>query len=82
MLTAARNCLGDFILSEEIGRGGMGIVYRAFDKNLGREVAVKILPLGAGGSETAKQRFLLEAKAAAQLNHEHIVPVYAIGEDS
>ncbi len=66
-------------LESEIGRGGMGIVYRATDLELMREVAVKLLPEAASSSE-ARQRLLREARAAAALNHPHIVSVHDVGE--
>jgi len=67
------------ILSE-LGRGGMGVVYRATDRELLREVAVKVVP-EASSSPEARQRLLREARAAAALNHPQIVSVYDVGED-
>ena len=64
----------------ELGRGGMGIVYRAWDPQLGREVALKVLLESAGGAPEARERFLREAQLASRLNHPHIVPVYDTGE--
>src|SRR6266550_8207945 len=66
-------------LDSEIGRGGMGIVYRATDLELHREVAVKVLP-NATSSLEARQRLMREARAAAALNHPHIISVHDIGE--
>ena len=66
-------------LDSEIGRGGMGIVYRATDLELMREVAVKVLPETAS-SPDARQRLMREARAAAALNHPHIISVHDIGE--
>ncbi len=66
-------------LESEIGRGGMGIVYRAMDLDLKREVAVKVLPDTASSAE-ARQRLIREARAAAALNHPHIVSVHDVGE--
>jgi tetratricopeptide (TPR) repeat protein len=66
-------------LESEIGRGGMGIVYRATDLELMREVAVKILPETLS-SPDARQRLLREARAAAALNHPHIISVHDVGE--
>jgi eukaryotic-like serine/threonine-protein kinase len=66
----------------ELGRGGMGIVYRAHDTLLERAVAVKLLNVSVPGSEGSAlhARFLREAQAAAKLNHSHIVTVYDAGE--
>lgn len=66
-------------LESEIGRGGMGIVYRATDLELMREVAVKVLPETLS-SPDARKRLLREARAAAALNHPHIISVYDVGE--
>ena len=66
-------------LESEIGRGGMGIVYRATDLELMREVAVKVLP-ETTSSPDARQRLIREARAAASLNHPHIISVHDVGE--
>ncbi|HBB87088.1 MAG TPA: hypothetical protein DC047_05690 [Blastocatellia bacterium] len=66
-------------LDSEIGRGGMGIVYRATDLELHREVAVKVLPTATSSVE-ARQRLMREARAAAALNHPHIISVHDVGE--
>jgi serine/threonine protein kinase len=71
--------LGDFRLLREIGRGGMGIVYEAEQVSLGRRVALKILPFAATMDPRQLQRFQNEARAAASLEHPHIVPVYGVG---
>jgi len=67
-------------LDVELGRGGMGVVYRATDLQLDRQVAIKILPEAAGSSQ-ARVRLVEEARAAAALNHPHIVAVHDVGED-
>jgi len=66
-------------LDSEIGRGGMGVVYRATDLELHREVAVKVLP-NATSSLEGRQRLMREARAAAALNHPHIISVHDVGE--
>src|SRR5262249_26704897 len=63
----------------EVGRGGMGIVYEAEQLSLGRRVALKVLPFAATMDPRQLQRFQNEARAAAQLHHTNIVPVYAVG---
>lgn len=66
-------------LQREIGRGGMGVVYRAAEPELHRDVAIKLMRGGPFASAVEKQRFQLEAETAARLNHPNIVPVYAVG---
>ena len=73
--------LGQFELHEQIGRGGMGTVYRALDTSLNRTVAVKVLSDRLARDAAFVQRFRAEASAAARLTHECIVPIYFIGED-
>jgi eukaryotic-like serine/threonine-protein kinase len=67
-------------LDLEIGRGGMGIVYRAKDRRLKRTVAIKILPPELAFRSDIKTRFLREAETAAQLSHPNIVPIYTVDE--
>jgi WD40 repeat protein len=74
--------LGDFRLIREIGRGGMGIVYEAEQHSLDRRVAVKVLPFAAVLDSRQLQRFKNEARAAATLDHPHIVAVYSVGVES
>jgi serine/threonine protein kinase/tetratricopeptide (TPR) repeat protein len=75
----APKALGDFRIIREVGRGGMGIVYEAEQLSLGRRVALKVLPYAATMDPKQLQRFHNEARAAASLHHEHIVPVFGIG---
>ena len=67
-------------LGEEIGRGGMGIVYRARDRRLKRTVAIKVLPPELAFRSDIRSRFLREAETAAQLGHPNIVPIYSVDE--
>jgi serine/threonine protein kinase len=71
--------LGDFRLLREVGRGGMGVVYEAEQISLGRRVALKVLPFAAAIDPRRLQRFKSEALAAAHMQHEKIVSVYAVG---
>ncbi|HEX6598318.1 MAG TPA: protein kinase [Gemmatimonadaceae bacterium] len=64
----------------EIGRGGMGIVYRARDRRLKRTVAIKVLPPELAFRSEIRSRFLREAETAAQLSHPNIVPIYTVDE--
>jgi serine/threonine protein kinase len=73
--------LGDFRIFREVGRGGMGVVYEAEQLSLGRRVALKVLPFAATMDPRALQRFHTEARAAAALEHQHIVRVHAVGCD-
>ena len=72
--------VGSYSMLHEIGRGGMGVVYRAYDPALDRAVALKFLPLALSTDESAKARFLTEARAAAALDHRHIATIFEIGE--
>ena len=67
-------------IEEEIGRGGMGVVYRAVDTRLGRTVAVKMLASEATTDPDRRARFIQEARSASVLNHPHIVTIYDVGE--
>ncbi|MCP4251204.1 MAG: protein kinase [bacterium] len=71
---------GDFEIRREIGRGGMGVVFEAWQRSLQRQVAIKILTGSAGLTPTAIQRFQREAQAAAKLHHTNIVGIFAQGD--
>ncbi len=72
--------LGPYTIRAELGHGGMGVVYTAQDPRLKRQVAIKLLPPDLTRDETAKQRFLQEAKAASALDHPNICPIHEINE--
>ena len=79
ILTAGHQ-LGRYTVTEPIGSGGMGAVYRARDEKLERVVAIKILSPGLVTSEESRRRFRKEALALAKLSHPHIAAVYDVGE--
>jgi serine/threonine protein kinase/tetratricopeptide (TPR) repeat protein len=72
--------VGHYRILEKLGEGGMGVVYRAEDLTLRRQVALKFLAAHAVGQERQRHRFLVEARAAAALDHPNICPIYAIEE--
>jgi eukaryotic-like serine/threonine-protein kinase len=72
---------GRFRLEERIGAGGMSTVYRAFDENLERSVAIKVMHRAIAEDDTQLERFRREARAAAKLSHPHVVTVIDAGED-
>jgi len=72
--------LGDFRLLEELGRGGMGVVYLAEDTRLGRKVAIKVLTAFASHSRSLRTRLLREAEVASKLDHPAICKVFEVGE--
>ena len=69
-----------YTIEGEIGRGGMGVVYRARDERLKRRVAIKVLPPELAFQQEIRARFTREAETAARLSHPHIVPIHAVGE--
>jgi WD40 repeat protein len=73
--------LGSYRVLRELGRGGMGVVFLAEDSVLRRPVALKVLKGDLAADAASRQRFLREARLAAAIEHDHIVPVYQIGED-
>jgi serine/threonine protein kinase len=73
--------IGDYCLVRELGRGGMGIVYEAWQMSLRRRVALKVLPFTAAHDAKQIGRFKNEAQAAAQVQHPSIVPIFAVGEE-
>lgn len=77
---AIGSVIGDFRIVCEIGRGGMGIVYEAEQRSIGRRVALKVLPLSGSEDLRALQRFRNESQAVGTLHHPHIVPVFSVGE--
>ena len=74
--------LGDFRVLRVLGRGGMGVVFEAEDPRLGRRVAVKAMLPKVAADPNAKARFLREARAAAAVEHDHVVPIHLIAEEA
>jgi tetratricopeptide (TPR) repeat protein len=74
--------LSHYHIQEQIGAGGMGVVYRAHDEQLDRDVAIKVLPPGSLSDETAHKRFRKEALSLARLNHPNIATVHEFGSDN
>ena len=70
----------EYLIENEVGRGGMAVVYRATDLRLHRTVAIKVLPPDVAFNSDVRVRFIREAQTAAQLNHPNIVPIYAVDE--
>ena len=73
--------LGQYQIVRELGRGGMAIVYEAYQPSLSRTIAIKVLPPQFAADKAFVQRFLLEARAAARLEHPNIVAVHDVAED-
>ena len=72
--------LSQYQIIEELGRGGMGVVYKAEDTKLKRTVALKLLPKHLAGDESAKKRFAQEAIAASRLEHQNICAIHHVDE--
>jgi len=71
---------GEFDVERELGRGGMGVIYRATELALARPVALKVLAPGLGTAPRSTERFRREARVVAELEHPNIVPVYRVGQ--
>src|SRR5439155_26840532 len=72
---------GEYRIKEEIARGGMGVVYLAEQEHPRRNVALKLLPQNVSNDPTFRERFLEESDAAAAIDHPHILPIYAAGQN-
>ena len=72
--------VGRYRIEHKLGRGGMGVVYRAVDTQLGRAVALKFISPALSGVPKAMTRFLREARAASQLDHPNVIAVYEVAE--
>jgi hypothetical protein len=79
---AAGSRLAGYLLEEQIGQGGMAVVFRALDVRLKRQVALKVLAPALAADEAFRQRFMRESQAAAAVDDPHIIPVFEAGEAS
>ena len=74
--------LGDYTLRRQIGRGGMGVVYEAWQASVERQVALKVLPAGIAADPRAVSRFAREARVAAKIQHPNVVSVFGMGVEA
>jgi serine/threonine protein kinase len=74
--------IAGYQILDQIGRGGMAVVYRALDLRLGRTIALKVLAPELGQDQAFRQRFIRESRAAAGVDHPHIIPVFEAGESA
>ncbi len=81
MKVIAEEAIAHYRIMSPLGAGGMGAVFKAYDKKLHRVVALKVLPPEFVSQQDRRRRFLQEARAASALNHPHILTVYEVGED-
>src|SRR5262245_36325884 len=72
--------VGHYELLEQLGEGGMGVIYKARDLLLNRTAAIKVLPVSLAAADETRRRFGHEAQAASALNHPNIITVYEVGE--
>src|SRR6266446_3838706 len=79
MSLAAGSHLGPYEILSHLGAGGMGVVYKARDTRLGREVAIKVLPESVSSHADSRERFIREARVISSLSHPHICPLYDVG---
>ena len=78
---AAGTRLGRFVILGELGRGSMGVVYEAFQEDLKRKVALKVLPANISLDQKQIKRFQREAQSAARLNHPNVIQIFEVGHD-
>src|SRR4030042_2982378 len=74
--------LSHYLLADKLGEGGMGVVWKARDLRLDRDVAIKVLPEGLADDPSRRALFEREAKAVAALRHPNIVTIYAVAEEA